>query len=595
MTPLIKVFNQLLPRKPVVFPSLNDAASLPHEVNQDVVLMSTNNFHECLAKGYMHANNISVVILLTTLRTIARDHPTILTLSKEDAKPRIIGLVELDLHDIHNATDLKIQLDYLEEIYDLPIFMSKDVLAMNAFGEEIAVETVPYSPKNLSPIERNVWKLLYEISDFLQDMNIAEVSKSIQKVRAVVLWAVKVLTIFGLWSLNFMLEHIQNTLSGMLNKENNAFVALAIEACKTRFELVQKLVNSQSKAPIHSSLMYEIFEKLTPYQVLCNTTTAEQGVEIGEHEADVTSKQKPCVTDVQTEQSTKFEEDSLADKSSLYESEEETAHSETNSSLDQESMRNNESLNGPPVLEKRIQKLRNKSQFYCIIITRSNSFAKMLSKLINYMSTCNAKYSFMKSGCVIQSKNGSREEEERTESVLQAVLQGMVNIVVTTVDLFSDLSLTTFNVLVYFGTPSSYEEYYQIKHKIKGLAPKLMLVFNEDRSDEMKSNLQVFVHIESEIAKRVSDYITQENKEIWLRRLAEKHPCSYTPFGENGPSVSMESSIYLINRYCRRINRADFFNLYAEFITQRKDLTENCVEFVSKLYLPLSSYCSIVE
>ena len=51
-----------------------------------------------------------------------------------------------------------------------------------------------------------------------------------------------------------------------------------------------------------------------------------------------------------------------------------------------------------------------------------------------------------------------------------------------------------------------------------------------------------------------------------------------------------------MRRYCRRINRADFFNLYAEFITQRKDLTENCVEFVSKLYLPLSSYCcSIVE
>jgi hypothetical protein len=323
-------------------------------------------------------------------------------------------------------------------------------------------------------------------------MNIAQVSKSVQKVRAVVLWAVEVLIIFGLWSLNFMLEHIQNTLSVMLNKESNAFVALAIEACKTRFDLVQKLVNSQSKTPpIHSSLMYEIFEKLTPYQVLCNTTTAEQGVENGEHEADVTSEQKPCVTDVQTGQSAKFEEDSLADKSSLYESEEETAHSETNSSLDQESMRNNESLNGPPVLEKRIQKLRNKSQFYCIIITRSNSFAKMLSKLINYMSACNAKYSFMKSGCVIQSKNGSREEEERTESVLQAVLQGMVNIVVTTVDLFSDLSLTTFNVLVYFGTPSNYEEYYQIKHKIKGLAPKLMLVFNDDRSEEMERNLQV--------------------------------------------------------------------------------------------------------
>ncbi len=58
----------------------------------------------------------------------------------------------------------------------------------------------------------------------------------------------------------------------------------------------------------------------------------------------------------------------------------------------------------------------------------------------------------------------------------------------------------------------------------------------------------MFSDIESEIAKRVSDYITQENKEKWLSRLAEEPPCNYAPFGEDGPSVLMESSIYLISR-----------------------------------------------
>ncbi len=247
---------------------------------------------------HIHANNISVVILLTTLKTITIEHPTILkSLSKEYGKLRIIRLIELRLQDIHTASGLKTQLDYLETTYDLPIFMSKDVLAMNAYGEEITVETLPYSARNLSTIERKVWKLLNEMSNFLQVMNVAEVSKSIQKVRAVVLWAVEVLIMFGVWSFNFMLDRIQNTLSGMLKKENNAFVVLAIQACRTQFDVVQKLVNSQSKTPPgHSRLMYEIFDKLIPYQVLCNTTIAggEEEVHISEHEvgADLPTEQK---------------------------------------------------------------------------------------------------------------------------------------------------------------------------------------------------------------------------------------------------------------------------------------------------------------
>ena len=492
MAPLIGTLSQLLPRKPVVFPIDVNEASLPHQEDQNVLLMSTNNFNHCLTNMHIHANNISVVILLTTLKTITIEHPTILkSLSKEYGKLRIIRLIELRLQDIHTTSSLKTQLDYLETTYDLPIFMSKDVLAMNAYGEEITVETLPYSARNLSTIERKVWKLLNEMSNFLQVMNVAEVSKSIQKVRAVVLWAVEVLIMFGVWSFNFMLDRIQNTLSGMLKKENNAFVVLAIQACRTQFDVVQKLVNSQSKTPPgHSRLMYEIFDKLIPYQVLCNTTIAggEEEVHISEHEvgADLPTEQKPCDM-----QDTKFGHDNLVDKSSFGENKDEAGHNEKKSSLCKESLRNSVSLNRPGIVQKRIEKLKDKSQFYCIIITRSNSIAKMLSKLINYMSVGNEKYSFMKCGCVIQSKNGSPEEEERTESVLQAVLQGMVNIVVTTLDLFSDLSLTTFNVLVYFGTPSSYEDYYKIKHKIKGLAPKLMLVFNYDRSEEMERNLQV--------------------------------------------------------------------------------------------------------
>ena len=65
---------------------------------------------------------------------------------------------------------------------------------------------------------------------------------------------------------------------------------------------------------------------------------------------------------------------------------------------------------------------------------------------------------------------------------------------------------------------------------------------------------QAYRDIESEIAKRVSNYLTQENKEKLLRHLGEEPPCEYTPFGDNGPSVSMVSSIQMVNRLVLGIN-----------------------------------------
>lgn len=474
MAPLIEMFNRLLPKKPLVFPNSNEAASLPH--SQNVLLISMDTFKQCLTKRYMHARNISVVILLGTLKTLTIDHGRILqTLAKESEKPRIIGLVAMSLHDVQHASQLKAELLHLEAIYCLPVLMSTDVLAMNAYGDEIVVETVFYGPENLNPIERTIWEHLDEISDFLQSMKVKKVFKCIEKIRAVVVWGVEVLTVFGLWSFDSIVERILNTLSAMLSKENNALVRLAIEACKTQFMCVEKLINSQSSEPhVHSRLMCDIFDKLAPYKALCKTNTNKQRVETGEFEsdADLPSEEKTCVSGIETEPGARFIKDTMGENVLV-------------------PSRNYASMSKPPVLEKK--KLGDRSQFFCIIVTRSNSFAKILSKLINYTSVCNKNYSFMKSGCVIQSANETSEEVERTENVLQAVLQGMINIIVTTRDLLTDLSLTTCNLLVYFDKPSGYEDYYRVKHKIRGIAPKLVLVFSSDSFAEMKRKLQVSV------------------------------------------------------------------------------------------------------
>ena len=485
------MLTRLLPRKPVVFPNLCKA-TLPCHKNQNVLVISSNDFKHCLMNKHINTSEVSVVMYLSTLNTITKNYSPILKmLCKKHVKQRIVTLIQLALSDVNTASDLRTKLELLERTYNLPIFMSKDVLAMNAYGEEIVVKTLPYNAKGLTPIERKIWKILNETSGFLQDINIAEISKTIRKVRAVVLWAIEVLLMFGLWSLSFMFELIQNTLLELLNKENNIFVQLAIEACRTQFDLIQKIVKDQSKAPaIHSCLIHEIFDSLSAYKELCNTSSSigEHGVEIDHDNEDDGGiyEQASFSSAEQTVQRRCV----LADENSSCNSQEEdNTRSDTSPFIQKGSMGSVQDMLF--LIEKRLQKLKNKSQFHCIIVTKSNNIARILSKLINYMSVCNQKYSFIKCGCAIQPRDGNLEEIERTESVLQAVIQGMVNIIVTTVDLVSDLSLTTFNVLMFFGIPSSYAEYYKLKYKVKGLAAKLMLVFNDDHSVRCQKNLEV--------------------------------------------------------------------------------------------------------
>ena len=488
MGPLIKVLNQLLPKKPVIFPSLDEAARLPHLWKHNVILTTTNRLQHCIRMGYMHTENISVVILLTTLTNTTNGHnpPAVLESLRKDVKPRIIGLMQLSLCDISTASDLKLQLELIEASFDLPVYMSKNLLAMNAFGEEIGVQLLPYSSKNVNPTERVICKNLMEMSDFFHDLSVIEISESIGKLQVILAWSIEVLTIYGLWSFSFTLECIQNTLSRMLSKENHPCGLLAIETCITQFHVVQKLVSTQQAVPVsHSRVISEILERLAPYQAYCNVPTT-----LGECEAGVSLPSEQMAREMETGQGVGRVacDEGLQVKASLCKGKD-----EADDQREEKSGRNGNdtSSNKHDFVEKRVEKLNDRTRFRCMIVTRSKAFARMLSKLINYVSSCNEKFSFLKSGCVILSRNASPEEEERTESVLQAVLQGIVNTAVTTLEYFPDLSLTTFNVIVYFGLPATYQEYFQMKNKIRGLRPKLMLLFHEDFLTKCKENLQV--------------------------------------------------------------------------------------------------------
>ena len=464
-----------LSNKPVAHPSLPSLNS--GNGNKNVLVTSSDHILQCFSNGSLKATDISLVILNSSLplnNVIGTDHPCkeiLKVFRKEIVRPRIIGLMHLKLAQISNAVDLKEQLEIAELIYGLPIHLSSDLLAMNSYREEIVTQNIVYDRKVSSSLTENIRRILIDIFKFLENMNIQMQTKWFNNLKALVAWSLDILLMFGLWSFHYNLQSIVETFQKLQAKESNSTVILAIQLCKSQFELFEKLAISTLKTPSldhHSELLYKICDYLVPYQMSCNIPQSCQQNE-PENFTRAANEQNSRASGSCEDQETK---DDKMRKT--------TNHTSLNdtSKID---------------LETNLVKLSSKDHFRCIIVVRRNSLAKMLSKLINYLSSSNEKYSFLKSGHVSRSRKESPNIENKTEEVLRAVKQGVFNIVVTTSDLSSDLLVGSCNVLVYFGVPDSYFKYFGLKRKIRGIAPTFICVIPEEDLPGSQRNLQVIM------------------------------------------------------------------------------------------------------
>ena len=115
----------------------------------------------------------------------------------------------------------------------------------------------------------------------------------------------------------------------------------------------------------------------------------------------------------------------------------------------------------------------------------------MLSKQINYLSSSNKKYIFLKAGCITQSRRKTPDAEDKNQQLLSALKQGVINIIVTTKDSLCDLVISWCNVLVHFGMPDSYAMYFNVKQSVRGVAAKFVVVLPEKQLASCVRNLQV--------------------------------------------------------------------------------------------------------
>ena len=370
----------------------------------------------------------------------------------EIVRPRIVGLIQVMLTEISNALDLKEHFDLIESMFGFPLHLSSDCFAMNNFGEEIPVETLVYDENLSDTSTAQIHKILKDLLTFLCDVNMPELSKFFQKFKAIVAWLIEVLVIFGLWNFKYKFKSILKTLESLQTKEWDSLVS---QFCKSQFELIEVLVNSTLSVPtldVHSQLMYNICNILAPYQeILCETPS------IPKDSQDATDGQNCCDADCTTQEIKPDER-------------------------------------YPAILEVKLAKLKPKTRFRCVIITRRTSFAKMLSKQINYLSSSNEKYIFLKAGCITQSRSKTPDAEVKNQQILSALQQGVINIIVTTKDLLCDLVITWCNVLVHFGMPDSYAMYCNVKQNVRGIAAKFVVVLPEKQLASCVRNLQVSTH-----------------------------------------------------------------------------------------------------
>ena len=463
-TQLIEILTKFLPDEPITYfenqprlqPSLQSLIS--GDRCQNTLVTSSDILLRWLSDGCLKAEDISLVILnfCTSLHLyVDKDclFKRVLALfHSEIVRPRIVGLIQVTLTEISNALDLKEHFDLIESTFGFPLHLSSDCFAMNNFGEEIPVETLVYD-KNLSDTSTaQIHKILKDLFTFLCDVNMPELSNFFQKFKATVAWLVEVLVIFGLWNFKYKFKNILKNLASLQTKEGDSLGVLVSQFCKSQFELIEVLVNSTLSVPtldVHSQLMYNICNILVPYQEIICQTPKDSKV--------ATDGQNCCDADCTSQESKPDEK-------------------------------------YPAILEVKLAKLKPKIWFRCVIITRRTSFAKMLSKQINYLSSSNKKYIFLKAGCITQSRRKTPDAEDKNQQLLSALKQGVINIIVTTKDSLCDLVISWCNVLVHFGMPDSYAMYFNVKQSVRGIAAKFVVVLPEKQLASYVRNLQVSTH-----------------------------------------------------------------------------------------------------
>ncbi|XP_043263545.1 endoribonuclease Dcr-1 [Colletes gigas] len=232
----------------------------------------------------------------------------------------------------------------------------------------------------------------------------------------------------------------------------------------------------------------------------------------------------------------------------------------------------------------------------CGVIFVDKAFvAKVLFYLLNEISAYDEDLHFLSPLYAIE-KNADdigysralEMEHRKQEEVLKRFRIHECNLLISTSILEKGIDIPKCNFVMRYDFPKTYQSYVQCKSRARAVDALHVLLVSQKVSKECVWQLAQYHYVEKTLLVKCSNNEPTAKEENEADLYAAMIP-QYKPLdGDDAPSVTFNSAISLVNRYCAKLPSDTFTRLTPEWSTVKTSL-DNMPMYICSLRLPINS------
>ncbi|KAK3092704.1 hypothetical protein FSP39_006212 [Pinctada imbricata] len=565
-----------------------------HVKSHHIIVMSPKLFCTMLSLNAIKASQLNLVIF-DECHLILGDHPykDIMNHLKKsqdsDSKrkylPRILGLTSsFTSKKCRDPKELESSIISLERS-----LLSKAETATLVISEryglkpkELVVKCENYEDKTgISILLENI---LHDALDFLHDSNAVSEGEDDQDPCSIPITALceclHILHTLGPWCADCIAKMLINQLEKIDKFETGVINKKLLHFCSTQLRMISAIFDSQFSPnyDVEELLMYtspkvrRLVHHLRKYKPECDfMIISSADGELGEGMLGIDDS-----------------ESDLSDDSDF--SEDDGNERENRNVIHVAVKKETSEENGLDPL------LGDTEKYLCgIVFVEDRNVALVLNKFLEEVFAWDETLCFVKShhitghgikGAVTKKENGKLYRKQ--EDVLRKFRMQDLNLLISTSVLEEGIDVPKCNLIVKFDPPKSYKSYSQSKGRARARNAEYMVLVNESKMETFQQEYDIFRHIEKVLIERNSEETTHQTENLNGDDNSNISP-PYIPNPDQPRiSVTLNSAIALVNRYCAKLPSDAFTHLTPKCLVEEIDV-EGSAMYKANLRLPINS------
>ena len=230
-----------------------------------------------------------------------------------------------------------------------------------------------------------------------------------------------------------------------------------------------------------------------------------------------------------------------------------------------------------------------------IFVERRNT-AKLLYELLLESAKTKEELSFIRPTYVISANSRSstdinllQNELKKQKETLLAFSRGESNLLIATSVLEEGLDVRKCNVVIRFDKPLNFRSYVQSRGRARAIPAKYILMVEENLLNKLLHSMVIYKKIEAILLEMCHNRELPTTLETNLHFAEDEHVPPYQPYGPDGPRITFNSAISLINVYCGKLPQDKFTELVPETTFETSTGDEEGKFIRAGIKLPINS------